>query len=95
MVAKLAPAGRSGEFFGLFAVAGRSSSVVGPAVFGWVAADGAAHYLAQGLEPLAAEQAGMRLAIYVILGFLFAGTLLLAMVREEEGAAMAEAAASA
>ena len=95
MVAKLAPAGRSGEFFGLFAVAGRSSSVVGPAVFGWVAADGAAHYLAQGLEPQAAEQAGMRLAIYVILGFLFAGTLLLLTVREEEGAAVAEAGASA
>ena len=37
----------------------------------------------------------MRLAIYVILGFLFAGTLLLLTVREEEGAAVAEAGASA
>ncbi|MFZ1813860.1 MAG: MFS transporter [Rhizobiaceae bacterium] len=95
MVAKLAPAGRSAEFFGLFAVAGRSSSVIGPAVFGWVAADGAAHFMAQGLDALAAEQAGMRMAIYVILVFMALGTALLTLVREEEGAAVAEGRAGA
>jgi len=93
MVAKLAPAGRSGEFFGLFAVAGRSSSVFGPFLFGWVAAEAAIHYAAQGMEAIAAEQAGMRLAIYLILGFLAAGGLVLVTVREEEAATAVETAA--
>lgn len=95
MVAKLVPAGRSGEFFGLFAVAGRSSSVVGPFLFGLAAADGAAWYAAHGLDAHSAEQAGMRLAIYVILAFLVVGGVLLAFVREDEGAAAAEAHAKA
>lgn len=95
MVAKLVPAGRSGEFFGLFAVAGRSSSVVGPVLFGVAAAAGAIWYAGQGLDAHAAEQAGMRLAIYVILAFLVLGGALLAFVREHEGAAAAEAHAKA
>jgi UMF1 family MFS transporter len=89
MVAKLAPAGRSGEFFGLFAVAGRSSSVFGPFLFGWVAAEAAIHYGGLGMDAQAAEQAGMRMAIYVILAFLTAGGLVLATVREDEGLAVA------
>ena len=52
MVAKLAPQDRSAEFFGLFAVAGRSSSFIGPAIFGWVAADMAAGYLTNELGHL-------------------------------------------
>lgn len=95
MVAKLVPTGRGGEFFGLFAVAGRSSSVVGPFLFGLAAADGAAWYAAGGLDAHAAEQAGMRLAIYVILAFLVVGGALLAFVREDEGAAAAQAHAKA
>jgi UMF1 family MFS transporter len=95
MVAKLVPVGRSGEFFGLFAVAGRSSSVIGPFLFGLAAADGAAWYAGQGMEAHAAEQAGMHLAIYVILAFLAVGGILLAFVREDEGAAFAEASAEA
>lgn len=91
MVAKLVPAGRAGEFYGLFAVAGRSSSVVGPALFGIAAAEGAIWYAGQGMGEHAAEQAGMRLAVYVILAFLVVGGVLLAFVREDEGAAAAEA----
>ena len=84
MVAKLVPRSQAGEFYGLFAVAGRSSSVIGPALFGWIAADSAASYLRQGMEADAAEQAGMRLAIYLILVFLAIGAAILAFVREEE-----------
>jgi UMF1 family MFS transporter len=92
MVAKLSPPGRSGEFYGLFAVAGRSSSVLGPFVFGWVAAEAAIYYAGLGLDAVAAEQAGMRIAINVILVFLVAGGLVLATVREGEGAVVAETA---
>lgn len=95
MVAKLVPAGRSGEFYGLFAVAGRSSSVVGPLLFGLVAADGAAWYAGQGVDAHAAEQAGIHLAIWLILAFLAVGAILLTFVREDEGAALAEASAEA
>ncbi|HUT77220.1 MAG TPA: MFS transporter [Polyangia bacterium] len=35
-VGQLAPEGRSGEFFGFMAFAGRGSAIVGPFVFGWV-----------------------------------------------------------
>lgn len=95
MVAKLVPAGRSGEFYGLFAVAGRSSSVVGPFLFGLAAADGASWYAGRGMDAHAAEQAGMHLAIYVILAFLAVGGVILAFVREDDGAALAEASAQA
>lgn len=84
MVAKLVPRTQTAEFFGLFAVAGRSSAVIGPALFGWIAVDGAAAYMRDGMEADAAEQAGMRLAIYLILGFLAVGAAALLFVREEE-----------
>ena len=84
MVAKLAPAGRSAEFFGLFAVAGRSSSVIGPALFGWVIADSTAKYISQGMEAVEAEQFATRLALFVVIGFIAAGGLILYFVREEQ-----------
>lgn len=84
LVAKLTPASQSGEFFGLFSVAGRSSSVIGPALFGWVAADLALANAASGMDALAAEQAGLRSALWIILGFLGVGSAIMAMVREEE-----------
>ncbi|MCC0022184.1 MAG: MFS transporter [Nitratireductor sp.] len=89
MVAKLAPGGHNAEYFGLFAVAGRSSSVAGPAIFGWVAASMADWYAAGGMEAGDAEQAGMRIAIYVILAFLTAGTFILFFVEEDAGSGFA------
>ena len=83
MVAKLVPAAQSAEFYGMFALVGRSSSVIGPAIFGWIAAEAAADYLAQGMSETAAEQAGIHLAVYLILAFLAAGAVALAFVREE------------
>jgi UMF1 family MFS transporter len=85
MVAKLCPADRSAEFFGLFAVAGRSSSFIGPVIFGWVAADLAAGYLANETTALAAEQAGLRMASFIIIGFLAVGGVILLFVNEKRG----------
>jgi MFS-type transporter involved in bile tolerance (Atg22 family) len=84
MVAKLAPAGQSAEFFGLFAVAGRSSSVVGPALFGWMIAENTRVNIANGLGALEAEQMATRLALFIVIGFLVAGGLILAFVREDQ-----------
>lgn len=82
MVGLLAPEGKSGEFYGFFAVAGRSSSFIGPTVYGWIAAEAALFYERQGLAVLAAEQAGQRLGILSIALFLVVGFVLLVLVRE-------------
>jgi MFS transporter, UMF1 family len=82
MVGVIIPPGQSAEFFGLFAVAGRTSSFVGPAVYGWVAAEAARWYIAQGVAPLTAEQGGQRLAILTIALFLAAGLVLLWTMNE-------------
>lgn len=85
MVAKLCPADRSAEFFGLFSVAGRSSSFIGPAIFGWVAADMAAGYMTNNVGALEAEQLGLRAASLIIVGFLVIGGAILLFVNESNG----------
>jgi len=85
MVAILAPSGQSAEFYGLFAVAGRTSSFIGPAVYGWVAAEAALWFQAQGRDPMLAEQSGQRLALLSIAAFLLVGLALLSRVDERRG----------
>jgi UMF1 family MFS transporter len=85
MVAILAPPGQSAEFYGLFAVVGRTSSFIGPAVYGWLAAETALWFQAQGRDPLPAEQAGQRLAVLSIGVFLLVGLALLSRVDERRG----------
>lgn len=82
MVAMFSPAGQSAEFYGFFAVVGRTSSFIGPAVFGLVAAEAAGYYERQGQGIDLAEQSGLRLAILVIGAFLIVGLALLSFVRE-------------
>jgi UMF1 family MFS transporter len=41
MVGLFAPEGKSGEFFGIFSVAGRTSSFIGPTIYGVLAAKAA------------------------------------------------------
>ncbi len=89
MVAKLCPAERAAEFFGLFAVAGRSSSFIGPAIFGWVAADVAASYLTENMSAIEAEQLGLRVASMIIIAFLVVGSAVLLWVNEQRGEAAA------
>ena len=94
MVGALAPPGRSAEFYGFFAVAGRTSSFIGPTIYGIVAAEAALFFESQGdqagflwfrvLEGGApfAEQLGQRVAILPVILFLVAGLLLLLSVNE-------------
>jgi UMF1 family MFS transporter len=89
MVAIFAPPGKSAEFYGFFSMAGRTSSFIGPAVFGWLAAEATLWYQDQGQTTAMAEQAGHRLAILSIAAFILAGLILLAFVNEKKARAAA------
>ncbi len=91
MVGMLSPPGQSAEFYGLFAVSGRTSSFVGPAIYGWLAAETALRFQAQGQAPALAEQSGQRIAILSIVAFLLVGLVMLLLVNEAKGRAAAEA----
>ncbi len=84
MVATFSPPGKSGEFFGFFALTGRTSSFIGPAVFGWLAAELTLWYQSRGQDVALAEQSGHRLAVFSIAAFLLAGWLLMAFVNEKK-----------
>ncbi len=81
VVGKMAPVGKSGEFYGLFAVAGRTSSFIGPTIYGWIAVAAATWYMDLGQPALLAEQNGQRLAILSIGVFLLVGLFFLLRVR--------------
>ena len=84
MVGILAPNGQSAEFYGFFAVAGRTSSFIGPAVYGWVAAETALLYSSRGYLVNIAEQMGQRTAMLSIIAFLVIGMILLILVRNKK-----------
>jgi MFS transporter, UMF1 family len=96
MVSLFAPPGKSAEFYGFFALTGRTSSVVGPGVMGF-AATGISAWLmttlvnaglveaGSELGVLVTEQIGHRLAIITIVVFLVVGLMLLLFVNEEAG----------
>ncbi len=95
MVGALAPPGRSAEFYGFFAVAGRTSSFIGPTIYGVIAAEAALFFESQGdkasflwfrmLEGGApfAEQLGQRVAILPVILFLVVGLVMLLGVNEK------------
>jgi UMF1 family MFS transporter len=89
MVATFAPQGKSGEFFGFFALTGRTSSFIGPAVFGYLAAELTLWYQSQGQTIELAEQSGHRLAILSIAAFLIVGWALMSLVNEKKAREMA------
>lgn len=89
MVATFTPPGKSGEFFGFFALTGRTSSFVGPAVYGTLAAEAALWFQAQGQSTAVAEQSGQRLAILSIGVFLLVGWALMVFVNEKKAREMA------
>jgi UMF1 family MFS transporter len=84
MVALFSPHGQSAEFYGFFAFAGRTSSFIGPGVYGWLAAGVAFWLQDQGREALAAEQMGQRVAILSIGIFILVGLILLTFVDERK-----------
>lgn len=84
MVGMLSPPGQSAEFYGFFAVAGRTSSFIGPTVYGYVAYWVANWYERQkGMAEVLAEQTGQRFAILSIGLFLLVGMLILTSVHEK------------
>lgn len=88
MVGKIVPKGKSAEFFGFYSVAGRASSFLGPSIYGWVAADFAYRFMVtQGLAAHAADQAGLRTALFVMAGFMIVGLLLLFWMNEAKAIA--------
>ncbi|MBI4674028.1 MAG: MFS transporter [Chloroflexi bacterium] len=90
MVGLFAPRGASGEFYGFFALAGRTSSFIGPGLYGFLAAEAALYFQAQDQDATLAEQNGQRIAILSIAAFLFVGLLLLLWVNEKKARAMAK-----
>ncbi|OQA23273.1 MAG: Vacuole effluxer Atg22 like protein [Chloroflexi bacterium ADurb.Bin360] len=91
MVGVLGPEGRSAEFYGFFAVAGRTSSFIGPTAYGIIAYRAALWFEAQGFATLAAEQSGQRVAIVSIGAFLALGLLILLAVNLKKAQAALEA----
>lgn len=81
LVGVMAPEGKSGEFYGFFSVAGRTSSFIGPTVFGLLAASATNRYLQLNHPELVAEQMGHRLALFSIIAFLVVGMAVLQTVR--------------
>ncbi len=78
------PPGKSAEFYGFFAIAGRTSSFIGPAVYGLLAAELAYMFINRGATPAAAEVEGLRYALISIIAFLTVGLGLLAFVNERK-----------
>jgi len=85
MIGAFAPPGRSAEFFGFFGMVGRTSSFIGPVLFGIVAHRLTLMHEASGIDPTAAMQLGHRQAIFAIVIFLVVGLGLLLFVNEKEG----------
>ena len=82
MVSQLAPAGKTTEFYGFLSVAGRTSTFIGPLVFGTLSYRMHNYYVNQGLAELAAEKAGQYWGIGSIIAFLVIGMVILLTVRE-------------
>jgi UMF1 family MFS transporter len=83
MTGLFAPHSKSAEFFGFFAVAGKSSSFIGPATFGLIAAGLAQYFQKGGIDAVQAEQDGTRAGLVVIALFLLVGMVILLSVNEK------------
>jgi UMF1 family MFS transporter len=84
MVGMFSPPGKSAEFYGFFALTGRTSSFIGPTIFGIVAAEAALYYLSQGQTAELADQYGHRMAILSIGLFFILGLIALSFVDENK-----------
>lgn len=83
LVSYFAPEGRSAEFYGIFAVTGRTSSFIGPTVYGFLAFEAYKYFEnTRGFPTLLAEQAGQRVALGSIVVFLLIGLFVLIGVKD-------------
>lgn len=81
MVSQFAPADKTAEFYGFLSVAGRTSTFVGPLVFGTISYRMHNYYANHGVDAVLSEQFGLLWAIGSILLFLVVGLLLLLLVK--------------
>ncbi len=81
MVSQLAPATKTAEFYGFLSVAGRTSTFIGPLVFGTISYRAHNWYVNHGLDAVAAEQNGLLWAIGSIVAFLIIGMFILLIVK--------------
>jgi UMF1 family MFS transporter len=90
MTGFFAPKGQSAEFYSFQSVAGRTSSFVGPTVYGLLAGGVALSLQRGGMEALLAEQVGQRAGIVSIAIFLIIGMIILGTVNEKQARKAAE-----
>ena len=83
-VSQLAPSTKTTEFYGFLTVAGRTSTFIGPLVFGTLSYRMNNYYINHGVGTVLAEQMGMRWAIGSIVVFLLIGLALLLWVRDDK-----------
>lgn len=81
MVSQLAPATKTAEFYGFLSVAGRTSTFVGPLVFGTISYRAHNWYVNHGFDTVTAEQSGLLWAIGSIIAFLIIGMFILLIVK--------------
>lgn len=91
MVSQMAPPDKVAEFYGFFSVAGRTSSFIGPTVYGMLAASTAHWYTRRGYDVHLAEQLGLRLSVVSIIAFLVVGLIFLLFVRQKRHMALLKA----
>ena len=82
MVSQLAPPEKTSEFFGFLSVAGRTSTFIGPLVFGTISFRMHNWYSNHGYDSLVAEQYGLLWAVGSIIAFLVVGLFLLLLVKK-------------
>ncbi|MFZ5880418.1 MAG: MFS transporter [Chloroflexota bacterium] len=82
MTGLFAPPSKSAEFFSFFAVAGKSTSFIGPTFFGAMAFRMSNWFQSQGFEAATAEQFGLRASIVSMALFLVVGLLILLTLNE-------------
>lgn len=81
MVSQFAPPEKTAEFYGFLSVAGRTSTFIGPLVFGTISYRMHNYYANHGVDAVLSEQYGLLWAIGSILLFLIVGLLLLLLVK--------------
>lgn len=81
MVSQLAPVSKTAEFYGFLSVAGRTSTFVGPLVFGTISYRVNNWYLNNGVGEKLAEQNGILWAVGSIIAFLLVGLIVLFFVK--------------
>jgi UMF1 family MFS transporter len=90
MTGYFAPEGHSAEFYSFESVAGRTSSFIGPTVYGLLAGGIAIWLEKRGTATLLAEQTGQRAGIASIAVFLIIGMIILTTVNEKRARQAAE-----